>query len=187
MQSHARLSSYVKSTDTLWSVDLVPTNRQQINVVLVYIDWHFARSLCCICMEEDLPLPTDLPNLLYRLDNADLVVYVNNRAQQGVLAYSALQLVQVDDAVCLYRKVSDFVTLILQLAARVKNALMLYLCSDDVSLFIAIERGHSLQTQIIRLSSTTSEYNLLACGSNKLSNLLSGIFTCFLSFPSKTV
>lgn len=80
MQSHTRLSSDIESTNSLWSVDLMSTNRQQINVVLVYIDRHFARSLCCICMEEDLSVSADLSNLFDRLDDADLVVHMNNRA-----------------------------------------------------------------------------------------------------------
>ena len=69
------------------------TNRQHINVVLVYIYRHFADTLRGIGVEEDLSLTADFSNLLDRLDDSNLVVHVNNGAKQGVLTYGALQLV----------------------------------------------------------------------------------------------
>ena len=53
----------------LGPIDLVPADGHQIDVVLIDIDWDLAYRLSCICVEEDLALPTHLANLLCGLND----------------------------------------------------------------------------------------------------------------------
>ena len=79
MESYSRLSAHIQCTNSLRSIQLVSTDGQEVNVVLIDIDWDLAYTLGGICVEKHLVLSTDLSYLLYRLDNSDLIVYMDNR------------------------------------------------------------------------------------------------------------
>ena len=64
---------------------------------------------------------------------------------------------------------------------------MVDLGGDNVALFVSIEAGHSLETQVVRLSGSGREHDLLACSANQLCHLLSCIFTGLLGLPAVRV
>lgn len=77
MNSYFWLSPNVEGPDSLGTVDLVSTNRHQVDVVSVDVYWNFADRLGCIGMEKHLFRPTQLSNLCDWLHNANFVVDVD--------------------------------------------------------------------------------------------------------------
>src|SRR5690554_8066207 len=53
LDTHTRLATHIQCTDTLGSVNLVRTNRQQIHFQLGQIDRQLARALSGIHVEQD--------------------------------------------------------------------------------------------------------------------------------------
>ena len=70
LQPDTRPSPNVNCPHPLGSINLVPADRHQVDVVLIDIDWDLAYSLCCVCMEEDFALSAHLANLLCGLDDS---------------------------------------------------------------------------------------------------------------------
>ena len=68
-------------------------------------------------MEENLVGSADFSNLLNRLLNTNLVVDVDDRADQGVWADRLLEDFEVDEAVGLNWKVGDVKPFVLEFAA----------------------------------------------------------------------
>src|SRR5882757_6047727 len=71
----------VESTDALRSVDLVAGNREQVDVVLLDVDWNFANSLHTIDSENDAVFLGDLADFRHRIDDANLIVGIHDGDQ----------------------------------------------------------------------------------------------------------
>ena len=70
-------------------------------------------------MEENLVLTADLANLLDGLDDANLVIAVDHRANKSVRSDSPLEHLQVDETILLDRQVGDLEAVILELPATI--------------------------------------------------------------------
>lgn len=78
VKSDSGLPADVECSDAFWPVDLVATDRQQVNVHFINVDGHLTDTLSCVCMEKHFVFAANLSNLFDRLDSANLVVDVND-------------------------------------------------------------------------------------------------------------
>lgn len=136
-------------------------------------------------MEEHFVLAAELTDLFDGLNCADLVVHVDDRADESIWSDSLLEDVELDKAVSVHRQVGHLEALIFEVAARVEHALMVDLGGDDVTLLIAIEAGKAFQAQIVRLCGSRGEYDLLAGGTDEGGDLLAGLLARLLGLPAK--
>mmetsp|Transcript_24902 Transcript_24902/g.33362 ORF Transcript_24902/g.33362 Transcript_24902/m.33362 type:complete len:326 (+) Transcript_24902:480-1457(+) len=187
VDSHAWLSAHVEGANTLRSIQFVPTNRQQINLHLVDVDWQLAHTLRSISVEEHTVGAADFANLLQRLNCADLVVDVNDGADEGVGADGLLEDVEVDETLSGHRQVSHFEAFVFELTAGVKDALVVDLGRDDVLLFVAVKACQSLQAQVVRLGGARGEHDLFGGGADEVSDVFARIFTGLLRLPAEGV
>lgn len=156
-------------------------------------------------MASYLILPTKLTNVLDGLDDSDLVVDGHDGDETGFTrSNGSFQLIQLDSALVIDRKVSDFEALGLELTTRVEDALVLCLRSDDVLLlglvkpaidFMAISKskyelhtthtpGHTLDGHVIALSGPGGEDNLFGICVDELGHLTTSMLNCFFALPT---
>ena len=83
-------------------------------------------------MEQDALLPAELADLRHWLDGADLVVGVHDGHQGSVRADGRLQILQVDDAVFIYRQQRHLEALLLQGRQGVEHRVVLDGRGDQV-------------------------------------------------------
>ena len=138
-------------------------------------------------MEEDLVGSADLSNLLDWLLNTNLVVDVDDGADQGVWADRLLEDLEVNEAIGLHWKVGDVKPFVLEFAARVEDALMVNLGSNDVLLLVSVERCDTLEAEIVRLGGSTGEDDFLLLSSDQARDMFSGVFTSLFGLPSEAV
>ena len=60
------------------------TGRQQVDIILFYMNWNLAVCLHRIRMEQNLFPMGDLPDLTYRLNTSDLIVCIHYRHQHCI-------------------------------------------------------------------------------------------------------
>lgn len=70
-------------------------------------------------MEEDFILTADLANFLDRLDDTNLVMAVDHRANESIRSDSPLEYLQVNETILLDWQVGDLKAFILELPAAV--------------------------------------------------------------------
>ena len=58
---------------------------------------------------------------------------------------------------------------------------------DNVALFVPIKRCSAFEREVVRFSGSTYENNLFLRCANQISDVLSRILTCLLSFPSEAM
>ena len=119
MESDAGLTAHVESSNALWSVHFVRTDRQKVNIHIVDIDRNFTDALSSIRMEEYFVFATNLSNLTDWLHNADFVVDMDDGADQGVWPDSTPEHFEVNEALRSHWQISDLKSLVFQLAARI--------------------------------------------------------------------
>ena len=184
MDSDSRLLAHIQGTNAFRSIQLVSTDRQQIDVHLVDVDRNFADTLRSIRVEEYFVVTADLSNLLQWLCRADFIIDMDDGADKCVRPDGLLQDLQVDETLSRDRQVSHLEPFIFEFSAGVEHALMIDLSGDNVALFITVEACETLQAEIVRFSCATSEDDLLAGGTDEVSNMLSCVFACLLAFPA---
>lgn len=92
MESDLGLSTDVKSTDTLGSVDLVATDRHQVDLAVIDINGKFSNSLRGISVEENFLGAAEFANLLNRLDGSNLIINVNDGHHKSIGSNCRLEL-----------------------------------------------------------------------------------------------
>ena len=99
-------------------------------------------------MEKYFILSANLSNFFYGLYDSDLVVDHNHRNDDGIRPYSLLELIQINQTICLYGQISHIEAQFLQIAAAVKHALVVDLRSDNMFFagILLIELCHTLQS-----------------------------------------
>src|ERR1700730_8490030 len=76
---HARIApTHVQGAYALGPINLVPGNRQEINVVLLNVHRDFADRLYAIHRKDDAVLFGDFADFRHRIDHADFVVGVHD-------------------------------------------------------------------------------------------------------------
>jgi len=137
-------------------------------------------------MEERLVSSTNLANLLKRLHYSNLVVHMNDRANEGVRSHSFFNVLWINQTGRkLNWKISDLKAHVFKSPATVQNALVVDLSRDDVLLLVSVEQGSSLQAQVVTLSGSRGEDDLLGLSTDHVGYVLSSIFTGLLRFPTE--
>jgi len=149
VKSDAGLAANIKGTNTFWTLQFVATNRQQINVALINIDRYFSDSLSRVRVEEHFVFSAYFANLFDGLNRANLIVHVNDRTEERIRSDCLFQRLQTDQPVCLHWQISHLKALILQFAARIKDALMVDLRRDDVLFLVPVKRRNPLYAQVV--------------------------------------
>ena len=78
MKSDSGLSAYIKCSNTLGAVHFMTTDRQEINVHLIYVNGDFSNTLSSVSMEKYFILAANLTDLLQRLNCANFIVHMDN-------------------------------------------------------------------------------------------------------------
>lgn len=137
-------------------------------------------------MEECLVFFEHLTNFFDWLHDSNFIVNMDDTADQSVWSQSCLESFKVDKTGRkLNREVCHLEALVFKFSARVEHALVIYLRGYDVLLLVSIEVGDTLQAQVVRLSRSTGEDNLLGLSTDYVRNLFSGVFAGNFCVPSK--
>ena len=185
MESNFRLPSDVKTTDAFWTIHFMATDTHHVNFAFIYINWDFAYTLSSISMEKDFFISANLSHLINRLFDSNLIINMNNRREQSIRSNRLFKFLQINNSISLHRQICNIKSLIFKLATRIKNALMLNLCGNNMLFLFTIKRGRTLHSQIVRLSGTRCENNFSRISTNQISYLFAGCLTSCFGLPAK--
>ena len=89
----------IEDSNALRAVEFMGGCRKHIDIVIHYIHWYMSDCLNSICMEKDILLPADGPDLPDGLDRANLIICKHNCYQASVLANGVRNLLRKNEAV----------------------------------------------------------------------------------------
>ncbi len=181
------LAANIQRAHALGPIHFVPTERQQVDVVLDHIHRHFAYGLRGVGVQQDALGLGDLADLGNRLDDADFVVGVHDADQNRLVGDGRLQLLQIHQTVGLHREIGDAHAVLFKPLAGVEDGLVLGGRGNDVVALFGIHFGHALQRQIVRFGGAAGEHDLFASGADQTRDLLARLLDRFLGFPTKAV
>ena len=138
-------------------------------------------------MEENLVFTANLANLLDGLHYTDLIIHMDHGADESVRSNGALEKIQINKTVLANWKIRDLKSIIFQTPARIKNAFMVDLGRDNMALFVTVEGGEALECQVVRLSCTAREDDLLGRGTDEVGHMLTGLLASLLRLPAVLV
>src|SRR3989344_4143313 len=184
LQAHARLAAHVPGADALGAVGLVRGQAHQVDGQLVQVDVDLAGGLGRVHVEDDALFTTQRADGRDVLNDADLVVHVHDRDQDGVGADGGLEHVQVQQAVVLDVEGGGFEALALEFAHRVEHGLVLGLDRDDVLAARLVEMGGALQSQVVRFGGARGPDDFARVGADQLGHLGAGALDGFFRFPA---
>ena len=154
-------AAHVESACTLGSVVLVPGERQEIDPKLVHVEGNLARSLRRVGVQEDAARLRDGANFSERLQYADLVVCRHHRDEDRAFGDRSLQLVEVDEALCVDPQPGHPAAFALEPLARVEHRFVLGRHGDDVIAAIAEGMCDALDGEVVRFGRPAGEDDLL--------------------------
>lgn len=134
VQSDPGSTTHVAGADALGAVNFMRRNGHQVNVHGVDIQRNLSDGLRGVSVEENLLLTAQLANLVNGLDNTNFIVDSHDTDKGSFGANGRLQVFHLDQAVVLHGEIGDIETLVLQMSAAIKHALVLCLGCDDVPL-----------------------------------------------------
>src|SRR5208283_876229 len=138
-------------------------------------------------VEEHALLVTDLSDFADGLQHANLIVGGHNGDENGLVVDGALQVFEVDEAVCLYGQIGDAIAVLLEALAGVKYRLVFRNLGDDVVAALAVHLGDTLDGEVVALGGAGGKDDLLRAGADQLGNLLTRGFDGLLGFPPERV
>ena len=129
-------AAQVECTDALGAVELVPGERECIDLPVLDRDGDVADGLHSVRVEEDTALAAERTDGGNRLDGADLVVGRHDGDEEGVRPQGLLDLLGPDAALCVDIEVRHLDTL-RQCLAGMQHGMVLDLRRDDVAAAMA--------------------------------------------------
>ena len=177
----------VERAYTLGPVDLVRGQGHDIDVVGEDVDRDLAHRLHAIGVEDHAALMAEGADLADGLDDADLVVRVHDRDQDGLVSHRGLQILERDQPVGLDGQVGDPVAGLLQPLAGIEHRLVLGHLGDDVVAALLVHLGNALERQVVRLGGAGGKDNLLGGRADQLRDLLARALDTLLRLPAKPV
>src|SRR6266853_209685 len=99
----------VKGADAFGSIDLVAGYREQVDVVLLDVDWNLANGLHTIDGEDDAVFLGNLADFRHRIDDANLIVGIHDGDKNCFRRNRFTHIFRVDAAIALHREIGDFV------------------------------------------------------------------------------
>ena len=147
--AHARFAPHIQCAYAFRAIGFVAGQTHQINWQSRHIDRHAACGLRSIHMKNDAALAADFAYRRDVLNHADFVVHKHDRSQNRIGAQSRFKDFQVQQAIFLHIKVSDFKTLALQFTHGVEHSFVLGFNGDEVLALGFVELGSALDRQIV--------------------------------------
>src|SRR5258708_6909858 len=161
VQFYARvLPADIESPYPFWAIDFVGGKGGKVYFHRLDVKRDLADSLGGVCMEKDPTVTADRPDGRHVLNDSDLVVRRHDSDEDCVTRKGIFQLVQIDQAICGGRQVSDAESLGLQAIACVQNRLVLSLSCNNVVALFGISFGDALDGEVVRLGSAGRENDL---------------------------
>src|SRR5262249_39797158 len=139
---HARiLAPDVQSAYTLGPVNLVRSDRHQVDVVFINVNGDFADGLNTVGVEKHSALATDLADLAPGLQDADFIIGGHDGDENGLVIDGALQVVEVDESVLLHRQIGHAIAVLLKPLTGIEHCLVLGDRGDDVVALFTVHFG----------------------------------------------
>src|SRR5260370_10265260 len=101
----ARSTADIQGADSLWRIEFVPGNGEEINSQSVDVDRDFPRGLYGVGVEVDVGFLGDAADFFDRLDGAELVVGVHDGGQKGFRPDGAGQILEINLSFASSRKI----------------------------------------------------------------------------------
>ncbi len=98
-EAEPRLTTHAQGAHALRPVQLVRSQRKQVDAVALDVDGQLAAALRRIDVEQDAARAAQPPDRPDVMDDADLVVHVHQRDEDRVRSQGGLDLAGCDDAV----------------------------------------------------------------------------------------
>ena len=132
--AQARAAADVEGADALWSVELVPGKREQVEFERVHIDRNFACGLYSVGVEVDVGFGRDLADFFEGLHGAEFIVGVHDGDQHGLgmLAQGVAQGLEINLSVAIDREIGDRDSTFLKRLAGIEHGFVLDCGGDDV-------------------------------------------------------
>src|SRR5271156_914730 len=165
----------------------MPGDRHEIDVLLVHIDGDLADRLCGVGMENDAALVTQLADFGDRLYHSDFVIRGHDGDKDSLVVHGAIELIKIDQAILLHRKIGDPIAILLQSFAGVEHGLVLgNSCNDVVALF-AIHLSYAFDREVVALRCARSKNDFFRCRADQLGDSLASGFHALFARPAEGV
>src|SRR5882762_7483615 len=157
----------VKSTDSLRPIDLVAGDGEQVDIVLLDVDWDFANRLHTIDREDNAVFLGNLSDFRHGIDDANLIVGIHDGDQNCFRRNRFTHVFRVDAAIALYRQIGDFVAVLFEALTGVEHSFMLNGLGDDVIALFAVHFGDALDHQVVGFGRTAGKDDFLGRGADQ--------------------
>ena len=161
--------------------------REHVDVVGDDVDGDLADGLDGVGVEDDALFVAERADFLDRLDDADFVVGVHDRDEDGLVVHGALEVFDVDEAVALHGEIGDAEALLFELLAGVEDGLVLGDFGDDVVAALAVHLGDALDGEVVGLGGAGGEDDFLGGAADERGDLLACLVDGLLGFPAEAV
>jgi len=161
----------VEGADALGAVELVAREGEEVDVVLIDVEFEVADRLDGVGVEGDAVLAGDGADLADRLDGPDLVVGGHHRDQNGAVGDRIPDGRRIDPPLPVDRQVGDREALLFQEGAGVEDGVVLDRRRDDVVAPVAVRMGDPLDRPVVRLGPAGGEEDLFGACADRRGNL----------------
>lgn len=138
-------------------------------------------------MKRDVEFLTNFPNFVNWLNNPNLVIHHHDGNQTRIGTNRGPELTHVNQPVFLDGEIRDLVTLLLEVAARIEDTLVLRLGGDDVALGRPEEVKEAFDGDVVGLGGAGGEDDFLRGGVDEGGDLGAGGFDGGFGFPAVEV
>src|SRR6266853_2909655 len=177
----------VERTDTFGSIDLVAGYREQVNVVLLDVDWNFADRLHTIDGEDNAVFLGNLADFRHGIDDANLVVGIHDGDKNCFRRNGFTHVFRVDAAIALHRQICDFIAVLFEALTGVEHGFMLDGLGDDVIALFAVHFRDALDHQVVGFGRSAGKDDFLGRGADQRSDLGARVLHRFFAGPAERV
>ena len=177
-------AAHVQSANTLRSVDLVRTQRHEIDLERTRVERQQPRRLHRVAMHERPPRVRDASHFAERMEHADLVVAGHHADEQRVVRYRLGQLLQVQTAGRVDAERRNAESLPLHGPARIEHGAMFGGNRHDVPTSGGRARGEPLDGEVVRLRRAAREDQIPEADVDERRNLLARAFDGLVGLPA---
>src|SRR6267378_1614304 len=177
----------IEGTDAFGSIDLVAGDGEQVDIVLLDVDWNFANRLHTIDSEDDAVFLGNLADFRHGIDDANLVVGIHDGDENCFRRDGFTHVFRVDAAIALYRQVGDFVAVLFEALAGVEYSFVLNGLGDDMVALFAVHFRDALDHQVVGLGRTAGKDDFLGRGADQRSDLGARVLHRFFAGPAERV
>src|SRR6266403_3078990 len=177
----------VERTDTFGSINLVAGDGEQVDIVLLDVDWDFADSLHTIDGENNAVFLGDLADFRHRIDDANLIVGIHDGDKNCFRRNGFTHVFRIDAAIALNRQIGDFVAVLFEALTGVEHSFMLDGLGDYVIALFAVHFRDALNHQVVGFGGAAGKNDFLGRGADQRSDLGARVLHRFFAGPAERV